>query len=288
MYTQEFKDGYFRALPIYDIMHDKDLKDSMSKYELHRVESVLKTITEVMINRKISLKNVQNRYYVINNNYYVDTDFKDIVKKYKDKELYKLIEKSDSIVFIGDSITEGTKNNYHPYYEPLMDTFQNKKVTNISKGAYTTKLILKDYRKQILASNGDLYVIALGTNDIRYRNTKICAFTSADYVNQINNIIKLIKKNNDNISIVLIAPWFSLSDDNISKLNEKDKKNIMKEYSKSLEKYSIKNGYLYINPNEYLDNEVRKNRDKYMIDFIHPNESYGIKLYSEAILHESK
>ena len=287
MYTQEFKDGYFRALPIYDIMTDGTLYSSMSKYELHRVEEVSKTVTKVMIDRKISLDNIQDRYFYINNNYYVNSDFKDIVDKYKDKELYQLLDKSKSVVFIGDSITEGTMNNYHPYYEPLMDTFQGKKIINISRGSYTTKMILRDFKQQIVTAKGDLSVIALGTNDIRYRNKKTCAYTSEEYIKEIDNIVKLTKRSNYNSKIVLIAPWLSLDDDDISRLNPVDKKEMMNEYNRVLEQYAKKNNYLYIDPNSYLEKEILKDRDKYMFDFIHPNDGYGIRLYSEAILHES-
>lgn len=288
MYTQEFKDGYYRALPIYDIMTDGNLYSSMSKYELHRVEEVSKTITKVMIDRKISLDNIQDRYFYINNNYYVKSDFKNVVATYKDKKLYQLIDSSKSVVFIGDSITEGTMNNHHPYYEPLMDAFQGKKITNISKGSYTTKMIIRDYKQQIATAKGDLVVIALGTNDVRYRNKKTSALTSKDYVEQIDNIIKYTKRSNYNSKVVLIAPWFSLNDDDIARLSPTAKKKLMKEFGRALEQYAIKNNYLYIDPNDYLEKEVIKDRDKYMMDFIHPNDGFGIRLYSEAILHESK
>lgn len=288
MYTQEVRDNYFRALPIYDIMTNKSLYESMSKYELHRIEEVSKLTTKVMINREISLKNAQKRYYYINNNYYVETDFTDIIKKYENKKLYKLIAKSNKICFIGDSVTHGTYSNHHPYYEPLMDSISGKKVVNISRGSYTTKLVLKKFRKQILLSNADTYVIALGTNDVRYRNKKICAMTSADYINQMKKIVKVIKKSNPKASIVFIAPWLSLSDDSISHLNYTDKVKMNNEYSDALEKYSKENNYLYINPNDYIADYLEKDRYKYMIDFIHPNESDGLKLYSEAILHESE
>ncbi len=288
MYTQEYKDGYFRALPIYDIMNDKKLYDSMSDYDLKRIEEISNMITKVMINKRMSLDNIESSYFFIKNNCTRESNFSETIKKYKDKKLYQLIENSNSIVFIGDSITEGTKNSFHPYYEPLMNAFQDKRIINISKGSYTTKMILRDYSDKIRTSDGDLYVIALGTNDIRYRNSRICAFTSNEYVSQINKIVKLIKSSSDNPSIVLIAPWFSLSDDSISRLNENDKRSMMKDYSYALEKYSFKNGYLYINPNEYLESVVRKNRDRYMVDYIHPNDNDGIKLYSEAILRTSK
>ena len=71
---------------------------------------------------------------------------KKVNEKYKNKKLFKLINDSYSITFIGDSITEGTKNNYHPWYEPLIYYFDNKKIINISKGSYTTSLIIKDFK----------------------------------------------------------------------------------------------------------------------------------------------
>ena len=58
---------------------------------------------------------------------------------------------------------------------------------------------------------------------------------------------------------------------------------MMKEYSLELEKYSEKNNYLYINPNEYLENKVKQNKNKYLVDYIHPNSNDGIELYCEGI-----
>ena len=62
---------------------------------------------------------------------------------------------------------------------------------------------------------------------------------------------------------------------------------MLSDFGKALQRYATKNNYLYINPNNYLEQEILKDRDKYMMDFIHPNDGNGIRLYSEAILHES-
>ena len=45
-----------------------------------------------------------------------------------------------------------------------------KKIKNISKGSYTTKLVFKKFKNKIIDSLTDLYLIAIGTNDIRYRD----------------------------------------------------------------------------------------------------------------------
>lgn len=289
MYTQEVRKNYFRALPIYEIFNNEKLKKEISEYELNRVDEVQKVITKTMLKEEIDINNVEDKYYFINNQYYKKCDINNPYEKYSKKELYKLIEKSNSITFIGDSITEGTKNEFHPYYEPLMNTFSNKKIYNISKGGYTTIKIYNEYKSQIKATKTDTYVIALGTNDVRYRNKKICAMTSEEYINNINKIINLIIKSNSKANIVLISPWTSLSNDTISKLNEKDKLAMMEEYGNALNEYANKNNYMYINANDYITNFFKENNpEKYMVDFIHPNNEKGIKLYSEAVLYSSK
>ena len=213
---------------------------------------------------------------------------KKVNEKYKNKKLFKLINDSYSITFIGDSITEGTKNNYHPWYEPLIYYFDNKKIINISKGSYTTSLIIKDFKYHIMKSKSDLYIIALGTNDVRYRDENICAMTKKEYINNIKKIIKYAKKYNKNANFVLIAPWLSNPDDKNSKLNEAEKNKLLNEYANSLNFYCIENNYLYINPNPYIYNIIKNNFSNYILDQIHPNENDGIELYSEAVLHNSK
>lgn len=238
---------------------------------------------------KISKENAERQKIITENKQCDPNDFNCTIKKYKDKKLYKLIESSSKITFIGDSITKGTSyNHHHPYYEPLMNNFQDKEIINISELGYTTKRILKEYKDEILASKSDLYIIDLGINDIRFRNKKTCAMTSNDYVKQMDKIIKLIKQSNGEASIVLIAPWISFNNDIKSKLNETDKKNMIADYSEKLKEYSDNNGYLYIDPNNYIEEATINNMSKYIADYIHPNENDGIKLYSEAILHESE
>ena len=288
MYTQEYKPKYFRALPIFSIFNNSI---KLSKKEMKRVKQVQKLITKTMIKKEIS--NIKENYFFINGSYKdfinKESKIKNLIKeKYTNKKLFKLINDSYSITFIGDSITEGTKNNYHPWYEPLIYYFNNKKIINISKGSYTTFLIIKDFKYHIMKSKSDLYIIALGTNDVRYRDENICAMTKKEYINNIKKIIKFSKKNNNNAKFVLIAPWLSNPDDNISKLKEDEKNKLLNEYADSLNNYCIENNYLFINPNPYIYNIIKKNFSNYILDQIHPNENNGIELFSEAVLHNSK
>lgn len=290
MYTQEMSDGYYRALPIYEIMNNEELYQEMSEEDLKRIESVQKIVTKVMIGEEKTLEDVQKEYYFMDDEFYENSStLTDWNPEYKDKEIFKLIDESESITFIGDSITEGTKNGYVPWFIDLMDCFSDKEVHNISKGGYTTKRIVKDYKQEILDTKSDLYIIAIGTNDVRYRNEKTCAMTSEAYIDEIKEIIKIVKDSNKDAKIVLISPWMTLKDDNISKLKAKEKDAMIDEYSNALEEFANENKYSYINPNPYL-REYFKNHDykSYMIDAIHPNSTTGITLYSKAIFESSK
>ena len=201
MYTKELRHKYFSAIPIYDLIKENF---SLTEEERKRVEEIQLMSTKVLIGKEIGINDTKKYYFFINNSYY-DFDkneklnsFCDKLNKYSEKTIYKYIQNSKSITFIGDSVTEGTKNDYHPWYEPIFNcvNFNNKKIINISKGGFTTKLILKNFSNDIINSKSDLYIIALGTNDVRYRNKGICSMTPKEYINKINEIVNLAKNNN--------------------------------------------------------------------------------------------
>ena len=103
------------------------------------------------------------------------------------------------------------------------------------------------------------------------------------YIDNINNIVKLLKNHKSNI--IFISPWFSHPDYYISKLKHFEKKKLMKEYSLKLKDYAEKNNYVYIDPNDYLEKIILTNKETYMIDHIHPNYSIGT-LLKIIIIHK--
>lgn len=167
--------------------------------------------------------------------------------------------------------------------------FKNKKIINISRESFTTSLIIKEFKYHILKSQSDLYIIALGTNDVRYRDPNICAMNKKDYIDNIKVIVDFSKKyNKNNPKFIFISPWPSISEDKLSKLKEKDKNKMLEEYGEELKQYCKKNNYLYINPSKFINRYIKKDRKKYLIDQIHPNKEEGINLFTEAILFNSK
>lgn len=264
---------------------DKYKKSKVTKEKYTNLNVKNEIITNTMINTKINLDSSVNEYFY----------FKEGYKRLKNttieenninvnSQLYKLFKKNKKIAFIGDSITQGSKNGGYGYYEPIINYFNSigykKQVCLIAKSGATTTTINKILKKTSCSSS--LYVIALGTNNIRYKNEK--NRTPKRYINSLNSIINKIN-NKEKHEIIIISPFMSLDDD-IFYLNSKEKKQMYEEYDKILKEYSKKNNFYYININNNLEKLFTNNSvaENYLIDYIHPNNHSGIKLYSELLL----
>ena len=282
MFTKSDEKGFYYSIPIYDILNNIDIYNSMSNDELERIKNIQKLITKVMLNKEISTFDIEEQYYFSKDGYIPNKIKKlNITNDLKKKKLYQELLHSKSVCFIGDSITAGSINGGHGWYEPLTANFDIN-VKKASYGSYTSKLLLKNKQNEIKNCTSDLNIIAIGANDIRYRNEN-SAITSDEYINNIDEIIKLI----NNKKIILIAPFYSMSYDKVTNLSLNEKNKLYEEYTKALENYSKKNNYLFINPNPILEKTLNNsNTSYYLIDYIHPNHT-GLYLYSEAILEAS-
>lgn len=285
MYSQTIDEFNYRALPIYDILNDDKLKNVISPFEMKRVKEVNEIVTSVMIGTNISLDQAQDKYYLFPEGYFRQpTEPIEITEKMKNTEIYKLINESKTICFVGDSITAGSRNGGYGWYEPLIAAFRGKTVCKEAWDSATTKTLLENSDK-IAAIKADLYVIAIGTNDVRYRDKKTCAMDSNSYVINIKTLIEKITTINKNAKFVLISPWGALNNDPYSKLEAEKRDSMLKKYGEKLKIYSEKNGYLFVDANEAIYNEMlNSSTEKYMLDHIHPNANEGIELYSNKVL----
>jgi lysophospholipase L1-like esterase len=133
----------------------------------------------------------------------------------------------------------------------------------------------------------DLYVVALGTNDVRYRDEEICAMTSEKYVSKMKELKKKLSSDSPDAEFIFIAPWYSTDGDEFCDLSFKEKTALNQEYSDALEKFCSDNSIKFINPNDYIRNKLMESpQSTYLLDHIHPNASEGVMMYSEAVLSE--
>ncbi len=236
-----------------------------------KTEKALNIIERVIYHREI--KDIRNTYYYLKDKQLKYDNLYRLKLLDSDKEslVYKKIQEHKKICFIGDSITEGTVNGYHPWYEALMNYFNDKEVVNISKGGYKSKDIINSYKDIIIDSDCDLNIINIGTNDIRHNGEYV-----EDYINNIKEMISYMDG-----EVIILAPWETTSRD-VAVAKNNYKKKLYSLYNNKLKE--LDNIY-FINPNGYIKKAIEYNGENYyLLDGVHPNKDVGVKLYSLAVL----
>ena len=249
--------------------------------DVKRCKEVNKIVTKSALGVSLPFHNLQDRYFTFPNVGYVRQKVAPLgVELCKSSAMIRAITGANCICFVGDSITEGTKNGGYGWYEPIAEGFPQKQFSRFAKGGETS-LWIRDNASAIAAIHADLYVIAIGCNDIRYRNSTVCAMTPEEYIDNLSVLVGKI----DEAKFVFIAPWYSRTFDPYCKIPLDEKKTVYEEYTKALKEYSEKIGALFVNPNSVLDIED-KHRDV-LVDHIHPDANEGIRAYAAACVAAS-
>ena len=98
----------------------------------------------------------------------------------KEKEEKEKENKSENVIFLGDSITEGYN----------LDSFYQIPSINSGVSGYCTDDIIKNLKDFVYIYNPTKVILLIGTNDIRFRD-----YGNEGIVNNIKTIIKSIKEN---------------------------------------------------------------------------------------------
>ena len=283
LYTHARADGNFRAVPVYEIMNNKELRAQLTTDDIELAANSNSIITDVVFGHEIDITSVTERYYFSENGFIrSETKGVNLTNEMKSGLLYSEMKKAESVCFIGDSVTEGTKNGGCPWYEPVSEFFPDKKISNYSKGGCTVSYMLERTDE---IPDAELYVIALGTNDVRYRDKSVCAMTAEEYVSETDELINALSSKPSFSKAILIAPWYSTDGDPFCELSYKEKTELNNEYSSALEEYCRDTSVGFINANNRIQAELLTSPDRrYLLDHIHPNSTNGVVMYSEAVL----
>ena len=283
LYTHARADGNFRAVPVYEIMNNKELRAQLTTDDIELAANSNSIITDVVFGHEMDITSVTERYYFSENGFIrSETKGVNLTNEMKSGLLYSEMKKAESVCFIGDSVTEGTKNGGCPWYEPVGEFFPDKKISNYSKGGCTVSYMLERTDE---IPDAELYVIALGTNDVRYRDKSVCAMTAEEYVSKTDELINALSSKPSFSKAILIAPWYSTDGDPFCELSYKEKTELNNEYSSALEEYCRDTSVGFINANNRIQAELLTSPDRrYLLDHIHPNSTNGVVMYSEAVL----
>ena len=284
MWTATAVNGNYRPLPTYDILHNQALANQITTNDLERVGDVQELVTSVMIGETLDLQVARPRMTL------TPEGFKrgsvpqiEITDTMRDGAMYQAIEGATNVCFVGDSVTEGTRDGGYGWYEPI-ESLVRGSVHNVSLGGITVQGLL-DMTDQMVEANADLYVIAVGTNDVRYRDEATCAMTAQDYVARMAELVDAIKAGVPNARFAFVAPWTSTSGDINTPLYVDEKRALNNEYTDALYAWCAAQGYAFANPNPTIEAVIDTfPQSDYLVDFIHPNSTAGIELYARAVL----
>ena len=202
--------------------------------------------------------------------------------------LESILGQVSSVCFIGDSITAGSENGGVPWYTPIIMRHPSLLCHSFAAGGGTSSSQLKAFQASPVAA--DVYIIAVGTNDVRYRDAQKGAVCETQFIENIQQIVTLASSLSPAARFVFIAPWCSIPEDPIPPISPMEKEVWMQKYQNSLEAYCLQHEFVFINPNPSIRLIVNDPilRADYLIDHIHPNGAKGVYLYAAAVYHHAQ
>ena len=196
----------------------------------------------------------------------------------KDSEFYEDMQSGKSFCFLGDSITVGSETGGIPWYKPLTPYISGS-VSNFSHGGWAVNNLID---KADNIPEADIYVIAIGINDILFPEDKDSAPTAIEFAKRCNELGEILTAASPGCKIYFILPW-SFIDADISFVERGNK------FRSALAQTCIAQGYQYINPDPVIQSVIAdEGSAKYMYNDFHPNAPNGVGLFSYAVLKDAQ
>lgn len=282
MWTHGNSKGFFRALPIFEILTNAELHARLSANDMSRVREVQHIVTSVMLGTSISTDRAQDEYFLFPDGYrrQKSPPLEMEADEYRTEQI-RMIREAESVCFVGDSLSNGSNNGGYPWFEALTASFPEKDFESIAEGGATSRTLLAAVESETVEAQ--LFIIAVGANDIRYRDESICAMTPESYTSTLRALVRELRKHNRDAKFIFVAPWPSLAMDPFTPLLPEEKNEMYCAYTTALEIFCGEDGHLFVDPTRIiLDRLASEPVSEYLTDHIHPNGTKGIRLYSHA------
>lgn len=194
---------------------------------------------------------------------------KALLGKYKvANEVLRETDNSNSIVFMGDSITEGWQNTSPEFWE------QHPEFINRGYSGHTTSQMLLRFRQEVLQLKPKAVVILAGTNDIAGNTGDTALETIA---NNIYSMADLAQKHDIRVIIASILPAYDYPwkpglepAGKIVRLNE------------MLSAFAKENNHKYLDFHSQMKDNLNGLQERYTYDKVHCTKEGYLKM--EAIL----
>ena len=253
-------------------MKSADMKNGISKTTIILSVVLVMLVAGAILFFKFSPQ--IHKYYVVHRNYKV---YGGMTGELKDSELYEDMQSGKSFCFLGDSITAGSATEGIPWYQPLTPYISGT-VSNFSRGGWTVSNLID---KADNIPEADIYVIAIGINDILFPEDEDSAQTALEFASKCKELGELLTNRSPGSKIYFILPWSFIDSD--TSFVERGSR-----FRSALAQTCIAKGYRYINPDPVIQSVIEdEGESKYMYNDFHPNAPAGIGLYCYAVLMDA-
>lgn len=197
-----------------------------------------------------------------------------LTNELKDSELYGDMQSGKSFCFVGDSITCGSEAYGTPWYRHLEKHITGD-VSNFSHGGWTSKVLVR-YEDNI--PEADIYVIAIGINDVLFFDKSYSAHDAEEYILALEELTDYLEQRSPGAKFYYITPWPAF--DRPEEVNTR-----FDEYIDALKGWCSDNGKICIDPRPYIIEVVEaEGQERYMFNTFHPNKRRGVGLYAYAVM----
>ncbi len=241
--------------------------------------------------------------------YVLSTDISDFREKFtieenetskvieaENNKMYNVLSNATGVCVVGDSITIGSVSGGYGWYDGLIERFPNIKTVDVAaSGGQTSESIFENKTdvEAIKKSTADTYIIALGINDVVFRdkNGNSTTFTTAEYIKNIEDLVEYIntKDETKQNQFIFVAPFEYSNKKSFYMTKYIKQENTHQEYTLALSNWCNMHRYAFIAPMTYVKNTLATVDDpsEYIIDDVHPAYPLGTQLYSKAVYESS-
>lgn len=190
--------------------------------------------------------------------------------------LFEDLQSGGTVCFIGDSITAGTATDGIPWYQPLL-AFTTGEVINISEPGWTSVSLIQDVEEYPRA---DIYVIAIGINDVLYIDQAFGAATVGEFIDNLDVLSEMLTGINPEATMYFITPW--------PFLNFPDEAyEVRDEFVAAMSEWCDNERRICIDPNDTIMEVLGEvDTSVYMWNDFHPDAPEGVGLYSYAVIQQ--
>lgn len=195
----------------------------------------------------------------------------------EDSRFYEDMISGKSFCFVGDSITYGTQTGGVTWYDPLTPYIKGD-IYNYSQSGWTSETLASKAEEIPVA---DIYVVAIGINDVLFSDDALGAGTPEEYISNLEILTDTLTKKNPDARFYFITPWIFF--DHPAHINE-----LRDEFSNALINWCDDNSRICIDPYSVTLSIIEsEGRDRFMVNSFHPNGTRGVGLFSYAVLYSS-